>query len=85
MPGWAQKYVGQNTPGGVVWGLENGPRVSVQAEGDITTRAFNESLSLLSSPEDPDFGYPPGHTIPFPMAVVEVEITGDYSLSIERR
>jgi len=92
-PGWAQKYVVQDTPDGVVWGLENGPRVSVQAEGDVLSlskdpikmRAFNENLYLLQDPENPDFGYPPGYTIPFPMAVVEVEISGDYSLSIERR
>jgi len=85
MPGWAERYVGQSAPGGVVWGVENGPMISVQAEGAVTMWAFNESLSVLSSPEDPDYGYPPGHYIPFSMAVVEVGISGDYSLSIERR
>ena len=54
-PGWAEKYVQQNTPGGIAWGLENGPMVSVQTEGRITMRAFNESLSLLNKPRRPGF------------------------------
>jgi hypothetical protein len=83
-PGWAEKYVQEKTPGGIAWGLENGPMVSIQAEGLVTMRAFNESLFLLQSPEDPDFPYPPGHTIPFPMAVGEVEMKDGYFLRLER-
>ena len=97
-PGWAQEYTQQNTPGGIAWGLQNGPMVSIQFEnaalslpvpervskGIITTWAFNESLSLLSTPEDPDFEYPPGHYIPFPMAVAEVEMQDGYFLWLER-
>jgi hypothetical protein len=80
MPGWAGKYVQENTSGGVAWGLEDGPMVKIeyvalrQAQGDITLSAFNDSLSLLSTPEDPDFDYPPGHYIPFPMAIAEINI-----------
>lgn len=58
--------------------------VRIQAEGPITMRAFNESLYLLTNPEDPDFAYPPGHFIPFPMAVVEVEMQDGYFLRLER-
>ena len=83
-PGWAENYVQQNTPDGVAWGLENGPMVNILFDGEITISAFNESLSFLSSPEDPDFDYPPGHYIPFPMAVVEVEMGDDYFLRLER-
>lgn len=73
-PGWANEYVQEETPGGIAWGLEDGPMVGIQAEGVVTMRAFNESLSLLSTPEDPDFDYPPGHYVPFPMAVVEINV-----------
>ncbi len=83
-PGWAEKYVQQNTPGGIAWGLENGPMVRIQTEGPLTMRAFNESLPLLTTPEDPDFDYPPGHYTPFPMAIVEVEMEDGYFLRLER-
>jgi hypothetical protein len=58
--------------------------VRIQAEGSITMRAFNESLSLLGSPEDPDFDYPPGHYVPFPMAIAETEMQDGYFLRLER-
>jgi len=47
-------------------------------------RAFNETLDLLANPEDPDFSYPPGHYVPFPMAVAEVEMQDGYFLRLER-
>jgi hypothetical protein len=83
-PGWAGNYVQENTPGGIAWGLGNGPMVSVQTRGLITMRAFNELLSLLANPEDPDFDYPPGHYVPFPMAIAEVEMQDGYFLRLER-
>jgi hypothetical protein len=73
-PGWANEYMQEKTPGGITWGLENRSMVSVQAEGPVTMRTFNESLSLLTTPEDPDFAYPAGHYVPFPMAVVEINV-----------
>jgi hypothetical protein len=82
--GWAQHYVQEKIPGGIAWGLEDGPVVRIQAEGQITMRAFNESLSLLTSPENPDFGYPSGHYVPFPLAIVEVEMQDGYFLRLER-
>jgi hypothetical protein len=83
-PDWAQKYTQQNTPSGVAWGLENGPMVRIQAEGPVKMRAFNKSLDLLAYPEDPDFEYPPGHYVPFPMAIAEVEMQDGYFLRLER-
>jgi hypothetical protein len=91
-PGWAEKYVQEKTPAGVAWGLENGLMVSIQVEGTalslpkgpITMRAFNESLSLLARPEDPDFDYPPGHYVPFPMAIAEIEMQDGLFLRLER-
>jgi len=56
----------------------------IQAEGPITIRSFNEALNLLATPEDPDYEYPPGHYVPFPMAIVEVEIKDSYFLRLER-
>jgi hypothetical protein len=101
-PGWAEQYIQEKTPGGIAWGLRNGPLVSVQftkialrprsaalhwggqAQGGIDFQTFNDSLSLLAAPEDPDFSYPPGHYLPFPLAVVEVEMQDGYFLRLER-
>ena len=89
-PGWAEKYFQQNTPDGVAWGLGNGPMVSIHivpvggADDPVSTRAFNESLSLLGTSENPDFDYPAGHYVPFPMGIAEVEMGDGYFLRLER-
>jgi hypothetical protein len=73
-PGWAENYVSKTTPNGIRWGLKNGPMVEIQTEASVEMRAFNKSLDLLTNPEDPDFAYPPGHYVPFPMAILSTDI-----------
>lgn len=81
-PGWTENYVQQNSSGGIIWGLGNGPMVEIQSAGEMTFHAFNESLSLLNTPEDPDFEYPPGHYVPFPMAVAEIKMDGSSTVQL---
>ncbi len=81
-PGWAGKYVQEVSPGEAAWGLVNGPMLRIQTQGQVTLRAFNESLPLLTGPEDPDFSYPAGHYLPFPMAVIEATIAPDAAVWI---
>jgi hypothetical protein len=44
---------------------------------------FTASRSLVGTVEDPNRDYPPGHFLPFPMAVVEVQGSRDIILTIE--
>lgn len=82
-PGWATAYTLETTPDGILWGLENDKMVKIRTDGALEFRAFNESLDFLAGPEDPNFSYPPGHYIPFPMAVAEVEMRADSFLRLE--
>lgn len=84
-PGWARVYIQEKTPGEVAWGLENGPMVRIQTKGPVMIRAFNDSLSLLAGPEDPDFDYPAGFYVPFPMAIAEINVHNGYFLRLDRR
>jgi hypothetical protein len=77
-------YIQEKTPGEVVWGLEKGPMVRIQTKGPIMIRAFNDSLSLLASPEDPDHDYPAGFYVPFPMAIAEINVQNGYFLRLDR-
>jgi hypothetical protein len=36
--------------------------------------AFNDTLDSLSGPEDPNQEFPPGHYLPFPMAVADYRL-----------
>ncbi len=73
-PGWTGQYVRETFAGEVAWGLAGGPVIRIQAQGQVRLRAFDEALPFLTAPEDPDFPYPAGHYVPFPMAIVDVRI-----------
>ena len=85
-PGWYARYQTEDlsTPSSLRWKFRPNYALTLNSQGaELTMHSFVESLPFLTKPEDPDFGYPPGHYIPFPMAVVEVKSDGSYALIIE--
>jgi len=79
-PGWGYNYSGEFTSAGWSWQLAGGPRVEVRTSGDLTANPFTESRPSLSRVEDPNFPYPRGHYLPFPIALVEIQSQGDFSV-----
>lgn len=84
-PGWAGHYALAQDAQELRWGLQGGPVVRLQAPGALDALAFNEHLDLLSGPEDPDFEYPGGYSLPFPMALAEARVEGEgrFLLAVE--
>jgi hypothetical protein len=82
-PGWAGRYVQEKTSNGLRWGLRGGPMVALGADTSLELGAFNEHLDLLNRPEDPDYAYPPGYTLPFPMALVTARVEGPARFVLE--
>lgn len=68
-PEWGGRY-GWTTGGG--WGVQGGPSVRIEAAGDVIRAAFLDSRERMGSVEDPNFEYPPGHFLPFPMSVYAI-------------
>ena len=54
-----------------------------QEVGDGTTTAVVLAGELLKQAEDPDTGYPPGHFVPFPMSVINLQPQGNYSIEFQ--
>lgn len=73
-PGWGTTYYSRQSADRVTWQVSGGASVTIQAPGQLGLAAFNDTLDSLSGPEDPNQEFPPGHYLPFPMAVA------DYSL-----
>jgi hypothetical protein len=98
-PGWADRYNGQELPQGWAWELSAIPpagimpispmvdaspvRVELKTSASFSTRSFTESLPYLFIPEDPNRDYPAGHFLPFPMAVVDFNSQGNFSVDIQ--
>ena len=71
-PGWWQHYTAQRGEGSIDWGTEDF-RVRVTSPGTLTLSAFNDTRQLMGRVENPNTEYPPGHYLPFPLALVEAE------------
>ena len=81
-PGWGNRYMEMSTSTGWSWGLNPGPRVTLQTTGNLITQTFTASRSALALPEDPNFDYTAGHYLPFPLALAEIFSQGDFSIEI---
>ena len=76
------EYTGKLAPGAWTWGLVNGIQVRVSTEAVFSAQSFTDSFPYLSQPENPDFAYPGGHYLPFPLSVVNIQGSGNFSVQI---
>ncbi len=81
-PGWGQLYDSSLHPDGISWQVGEEMQVNVSASDAVSFTSFIDSASYLAGPEDPNFDYPPGHFMPFPLAIVEVAADGEGDLQI---
>lgn len=77
---WDDRYQGQALPHGWSWRLSGGPAVELFTDGELSYQAFNDSRAMISKPEDPNYDYPQGHYLPFPLALALVRSEGDFSI-----
>ena len=76
------EYTGSLSPGGWTWGQVNGIQVEVRSEAALSAYSFTDSLPYLSQSEDPDRNYPPGHYLPFPLSVINLQGSGNFKVQI---
>ncbi len=81
-PGWGDLYQEKPFANGWAWGLESGFSVGIRTSGELSTRVFTASRSELRLPEDPNYPYPAGHYLPYPLALVEIRGEGQFDIQI---
>jgi hypothetical protein len=72
--GWGSGYYARSRDDTLTWSVRGGPTVSLRAAGRTGFAAFNDSIDWLHGPEDPNQEFPPGHYLPFPMAVADYDV-----------
>jgi hypothetical protein len=85
-PGWAKllRAYSQKSAHQFQWSLPDGLTVVVTASNaDLSTSNFTDSLQWMTSPEDPNLSYTPGHQVPYPFAIIEIEGNGIYQVSFQ--
>lgn len=82
-PDWGSRYQGNIFPGGWSYGLVDGLQIRIRTSAELSVRAFNDSLEYMGQPENPDFDYPSGHYLPFPLALAEIRAEGEFQIRID--
>jgi hypothetical protein len=81
-PGWVEKYRMDEQANRFTWELGEDTRLEVSACSGLQESVFTDSRPQLTLAENPNYDYPPGHYLPFPMTVLEVsEETSSRSIS----
>jgi hypothetical protein len=86
-PGWEQGYEAEAAAAVKLqewaWGLQDGAQVRLTTTaGSLNAQPFTITQGWMSSPENPDYQFPPGHYLPFPMAQAVVEGEGSFSIHL---
>jgi hypothetical protein len=81
-PGWGDRFSESGTDQTWSWWLGNEPVVEVVTSAQLNASLFSDSRNHLDRVEDPNFPYPPGHYLPFPLAVVEVQAEEEFYVEI---
>lgn len=81
-PSWGERYEESGSDQDWVWRLEGGPQVEVRTSAALRAALFSDSRMQLRKVEDPNFPYPPGHYLPFSLAVIEAQAIEDFFLEI---
>jgi hypothetical protein len=76
------RYSGNQTSTTWTWRQTNGGNVKVRTTLPFSVQSFTDSLPYLSQPENPDLPYPSGHFLPFPLSVVEIQGSGNFTIQI---
>ena len=75
-------YLPSLAPHSWTWSLLNGIGVEVRTDAAFSAQGFTSAVPFLSMPEDPNLGYPKGDYFPFPLSVVAIQGSGDFSVQI---
>lgn len=81
-PGWGNMYEGASLANSWRWGISPGPQIEVKSMGLISPKVFTDSRARMTATENPNFNYPPGHYLPFPLAIVGIHADGDFYVQI---
>ena len=82
-PGWGEYYTGSVTEEGYTWSLGPELHLLVRTNLPFNTYPFNESHPMFRRVEDPNYAYPPGHYLPFPVSLVEIQGSRNFTIEIK--
>lgn len=82
-PGWSLGYGTSSHFGEVVWQAGDDFRLEISFnDGSLEVISFMDSPAPITRQEDPNYDYPRGHYLPFPLALVQVTASNEQTIEI---
>ena len=82
-PGWSEAIGISPLEDGYRIGHQDSTFLDISADSALEIRSFIDTSSLLARPEDPNYDYPAGHYLPFPLSVIAFEDQGNFSIRLQ--
>lgn len=80
---WSDLYSYHSVDGGYRISVRDGLSVDIISDLPLNSASFSDSQEYLNEPEDPNFDYPNGHYLLFPMTAIAYAGQTDFSFQIK--
>ncbi len=68
----------------LIWTLAPERSLYCRVSGaQVIVDSFTDSRAFMTQPENPNTGFPPGHFLPFPMALLHLQSPGNLSITLQ--
>ena len=82
-PGWSSSYRGQSIANGYRFQFDDQIEVEILSDAPLSAHSYSDSKTKMTVPEDPNFDYPQGHYIPYPMIIIDIDSSQDFFVEIK--
>jgi hypothetical protein len=72
LPVWGNLYINEFTPRSWIWKVSEQITIEVDSSDPIDIQTFKDSFEIIRMPENPNYTYPAGHFLPFPLALGQI-------------
>jgi hypothetical protein len=81
-PGWFKLHSEHTISNGYLIRFDDQTEVEIITDAPMTVHNFQDSQAKLAFPEDPNYDYPQGHYVPYPMTILDINSADGFILEI---
>lgn len=82
-PDWADAALTDQAEQYITWSIPESANLTVSSDTPLTQHTYRDTRELMGAPENPNYDYPPGHYLLFPVSLITMNASGNVSLSLE--
>jgi hypothetical protein len=81
-PAWAGAPQTERDEQSITWGIPESAQLTISTDAPLTQNTYRDTWLLMGAPENPNYDYPPGHYLPFPISLITIDSPGNATISL---